>query len=212
MATLLNRRETGIDCWSHSCCKASSLLKQIDRYSRWLCEAVVAFLCHSVHFSSLESPGHGESCVVVSHRGFYIAGQWATGGISSGEMGGGSWECKGGWKRALGRGVWKRAKLGTVTCMLPLERSPSDLLPKLYLTGASERASWWPSGRGREQMERQRSNTQALSLASLHLAACTYRVQITSRPDFTSSALHFHKINDLLQTAHMWVWNRAYYV
>lgn len=106
------------------------------------------------------------------------------------------------WRRflrvqSLRKDCWKRTEaerveLGTVTLTWPLERCPSDLLPKLDWGNASERISWWLSGKAKEWMEEQRSHTQAFSSVSFHLAICTYIfAQIANRLDFAFSVLHF---------------------
>lgn len=60
-----------------------------------------------------------------------------------------------------------------------------------------------PLGKARKRTGEQRSNSQVSSLVSFHLAVCIYGAQITNRLNFTSSALHFHKFNGLLQIAHV---------
>lgn len=74
-----------------------------------------------------------------------LRGSEPQGSISSGEMRGGPWECKG-WRRTLGRGGWQRAKLGTVTSMLPLGRGLDDLAPFGKSQGANGGAEIQQSG------------------------------------------------------------------
>lgn len=163
------------------CCTASSLglcrLADTALGSGW-CSSEPSVRFHwyfcaiYVHFPSLESLGHCESCGVVQHSNFLYC-----------KIVSHTWHF---FVRNGRRFLWAKAKGGLLEeaygrklswaqshpCCLLREVWVTDSLLKLCLGGASESANWWPLGKAKKWMEAQRSNTQFFSLALSFSSMC----------------------------------------